>query len=658
MTEVDARPGGAGLLGRVLLCGALALAFTLLILQYSFRHGKLLVPLVYDDVGYFLDALTRLDAFHAGGIIALARAHVADPPHAPFATYLALGSFALLGVQEWAPYAGNVVIVWTLLAFVEHRYRDFPLRWRMVLLLFVLTIPVAGAAIFEFRPDIACGLLTAAGVVMTLDRPFITASPRHQAVAGACFGLALLVKPAIFGLTIVLAGVSLALATLSDLRAHSHGRRAIFRSYLAFALPAVIVPLPHLVLTWRYYLDYVHVALFAATKPIEAWPGNWLVQLRYYVDGPGGRQMLGGHVYLLLALLLAGAALRLLRVGTDDRLRLAARLVVLLVSLLIPALNPVKQGFFGVTFAILLALLALEELRESARDGSFGWGSGATALILLTAGACGFRWPPRQGDPGTPATTTRNRVVREIYRSVAEDGLRRDLHVVLTTVGRVNPEYLEFLARKEGRKGDKFVALGFEDGPDQVRKAFDGADFVVASEPGNSESYSLLPTGRIEGATLRLVASRPDFVQRAVIPTLGGKSYFVFERVRPFFGWRAVEGLLPEEGPYPRKGLPVVRWGCGPSSRLSVVEGVGGARKVILDGRSDLPGQVVTCQLDGVEIGRHIFAEAGRFEVWEIPLRLSPGAHLLELAYAISDPGAGPRRAVLYRKLQIMPASN
>jgi hypothetical protein len=184
----------------------------------------------------------------------------------------------------------------------------------------------------------------------------------------------------------------------------------------------------------------------------------------------------------------------------------------------------------------------------------------------------------------------------------------------------------------------------------------ESADFVLVGESGNSETFTNLPGGRIQEQLLAVVRSRPDYVERAAFPTLTGKPYFIFERIGPFFGWSAMEGFLDEEGPYPQWELPVVRWGRGPVSRLAVEDQHGGRRRLVSRCRSDFNGQVMTIRLDGTEIGRHAFTETGRFDQIEIPLVLAPGAHGVELDYAVSDSSpTGLNRAVLFEVLRLVP---
>src|SRR3954462_14352714 len=98
MKEVQgSKPSAGALATRVLLLAIPAAAFTLLVVQYSLRRGKLLVPPTFDDVSYLKDGLSRLDAFYRGGFLGLLVQFPKQPAHSPLAAFLAVSGFALFG---------------------------------------------------------------------------------------------------------------------------------------------------------------------------------------------------------------------------------------------------------------------------------------------------------------------------------------------------------------------------------------------------------------------------------------------------------------------------------------------------------------------------------------------------------------------------------
>src|SRR5262249_33016079 len=96
--------------GRAVLCAGVSIMFTAWVIQYSFRHYRLMIPPMFDDVGYFNDAFERLQQFDQEGIQGLVRSLRQNPPHSPYSTLLAFLAYGVFGIQNWAPYAANSVL--------------------------------------------------------------------------------------------------------------------------------------------------------------------------------------------------------------------------------------------------------------------------------------------------------------------------------------------------------------------------------------------------------------------------------------------------------------------------------------------------------------------------------------------------------------------
>src|SRR5437763_5515397 len=86
------------------VCVAFATVLTLLILQYSFNHGRLILYPTYDDCGYMVDGLMRVQMFYDYGWLGVGVQYLAYPPHSPYSTFMASLGFALFGSHDWAPY--------------------------------------------------------------------------------------------------------------------------------------------------------------------------------------------------------------------------------------------------------------------------------------------------------------------------------------------------------------------------------------------------------------------------------------------------------------------------------------------------------------------------------------------------------------------------
>jgi hypothetical protein len=90
-------------LTRLGLCIFFTALITMFVLQFSFRHGRLIALPSYDDIGYFNDGADRLQALYDAGVPALYQSYLHNPPHSPFETAMTMIAFATLGWHDWAP---------------------------------------------------------------------------------------------------------------------------------------------------------------------------------------------------------------------------------------------------------------------------------------------------------------------------------------------------------------------------------------------------------------------------------------------------------------------------------------------------------------------------------------------------------------------------
>lgn len=622
------------------------------------RHGRLLYAPGYDDVGYFNDGLIRLKQFYDNSVEGLVRGYVQTPPHAPFSTFLATASFAVFGRYDWAPYAADGLIILGLLLFVDFLLRGATLLQRILVYLTVLTLPFCAAAVAEFRPDTACGLLTAAGIVLLLRQPLWTASNRYKVFTGLIFGAAILVKPAIFPVTTALFSLSLVLATICDWICFRMARRieTTSKSWMLVILPALAVMLPHFLLAGSYIVQYIQTAVSGRDKALWALKGDTQWQLVYYLTGKGGHDMLSALLWLIVAVLAVGAILMLIEMNRPRVLRAAAFFVVTAAAYFIPAVNHMKSPFLAAAFYGLLLLgmvIVLRDLGMWFGIGRMGRTAGTMLLaVVLGVGLWLAKFPDALGDPADPQTISRNRVLGDVYAALQHAAEGRSLtRTFVTSAGELNAETLQYLALRDSLPMN-FADRHREDDLNLYRQELDRADFCIASEAGVEGVIDWLPSTKIQDQTLELVRSRGDFRQIAIVPTINGKRYFVFEKPGPFSGWDRIEGLAREEGPYPQWNLPVVRWGLGTATTAHFTAGPKGAVLHIV-ARADVPGQAMIVQLDGRVLIQHQFAKPGQFDTLNIPLEAQAGAHTVVLSYTKHDNNPDRPMAVLYQKLQV-----
>jgi hypothetical protein len=277
----------------------------------------------------------------------------------------------------------------------------------------------------------------------------------------------------------------------------------------------------------------------------------------------------------------------------------------------------------------------------------------ATLIVAVLLGIWLAKFPGVWGVRGSEAVESRNRLIRGIYATLKERSGSQKSSTFVTTFGTVNVETLRFLALQDGAEltlSDRHLSDNL---PDYAR-SLESADFAVASDSGNGEVPDWLPSTRVQGQTLALIRSSPDFVQIASFPTPSGKPYYVFERRPKFSGWKALSGMGEVEGPYPQWNLPKVRWGLGPASLLAVDGAQGGRMRLIISCYTHIPNQKVTVRFDGKRIAVHVLPVVGKVYRFETRLDVSRGPHSIELVYKdwVRDPPNRPR-ATLFAELQL-----
>ncbi|MGA2584971.1 MAG: hypothetical protein ABSG31_16990 [Tepidisphaeraceae bacterium] len=568
--DPSAKPasGAIQLLGRILMQVVLAAALTAYSIHFSMLHHRLMWRPIGDDAFYFNDALWRLRTLHNGGLIAWLREFWNQPPHAPFSTLLAMGSFSVFGWHDWAPYAGNGLIVLGLLLAAD--WLIGPATWWQRLLVYglVLSTRLPKMCIEEFRPDFASALASAIGVMFTLRKPMLRSRVIHPLVAGVWFGLAIFFKPTTFALSSIAFALSMALRMFMDYRrtipspgtpgegegggfsSQSHERPppqpspgvpeegergGIVKSFALALLGAAIVAGPFFIAGGREIFSYFYTNAFGDLQQVWAVHLSLLDSLRYYIDGQAGRFAIGqGQMYLLLAVAAAGVIIALIR-GQWDKLKFAAALAgVMLVAYAVPTAAVVKNVFFGGLWQILLLMAAIRALHLLLTETRGKWGQAAFILACVLS-ICMFEKPmAREAYAGAsdPRVIASNRLTADIYQAIKQRS--STAYVFIPAEGQsVEPACLTYLAGLDGNALN-FHPLDFARWNDEalIQQQLDAADFVIVGDPGNDEVRTNLPTIAGVAKYLADVQGRPDFQEIGFYPTANGKRYYLYEKNR------------------------------------------------------------------------------------------------------------------------------
>lgn len=523
---------------RALIWAALSAAFTLLVVQYSLARGKLVVPAHYDDVTYLRDGLDKLDGFYRGGFPGVVGRIALRPPHSPFSTALASTGYALFGVHDWAPYAANGVIILALLALVDFLTRGMRSWQQLAAGLFVLTVPIAAQAVYEFRPDVWVGLLTCAVIVLLLERPLVGASRAELLASGIIAGVALFSKTSIFPITLGLCGSALFAASVRDRVLFGRGAslRSLGRAWGMILLPALLIPLPYYVFNRHEIYDYITVNALGDNQNIWALHAGLRTHLLYYATGEGEQIMLGRHLILMAAVLIAGGAVFLLpRAGKSGAIKALGYALVLLVAFIGPTLNPIKDQFLAVTFDFLLIATTLLVLRNLLRDDhvphAARTGASVGLVLLVLAGAWYAKWPMYWGERNRADVVMRNRYMNDLYRAVCDAAAPDERGTVLVAVTGVfaNADAFAYMADKDGRRDLDFASDFVNKDLPAFDRWLDRSRLVIIGDPGNPEDDPNTPYTAMLDQTLARARGRADYRLIATCPVTAGKNYYVFQ---------------------------------------------------------------------------------------------------------------------------------
>jgi len=526
------------LLAHVLAWAVLAAGFTLLVVQYSLTRGKLIVPAHYDDVTYLRDALSKLDGFYRGGLNGLLGRAIDNPPHSPFSTIVAFAGYAIFGVRDWAPYAANGIIIFALLGFVDFATLGMRPWQKLAAFLFVLTVPLAAQSVYEFRSDMAVGLLTAFIIVLIFEESLTRSRTRHLVLIGLVLAITLLAKTSISPITLGLTGSALFAAGIKDrlLLGREANIAALAKSWAMILVPALLIPAPFYFRNRHEIFFYISVNALGSNSDIWKLHASVLTHILYYAIGAGGNTMLGRHALLFGAILAAGAAFVLSRQRKSEIARALCYGFMLLVAYIGPTLNPIKDPYLAVCFDFLLILVSLLILRDllSMASPSIARATQAALVAIVLIGAWYAKWPMYWGERTRADVVLRNRYVNDLYQGIRTHQRAEKTKVMVAVTGVfANPDTLGYLADKDGLTQLYFESEFTEPDIETFRRRLDTCQFVVIGDVGNPEDDPNTPYTALLPKTLPLVQSRPDYTLIATCPSLGGANYYLFQRRQP-----------------------------------------------------------------------------------------------------------------------------
>lgn len=547
----------------ILLSSGLAGLFTAANIIASLHHGKLSHPPSYDDIGYFVDAASRLQTFHDHNFLAMARTFIDDPPHAPLSTLLAMFGFTLFGTHAWAVPLVNGIWVFFVLLGLRLCLLAQPLAVYLAVALAVLAWPLTQFLVMEGRPDIVCGLLTAIGCFYILTAPWLDAPRRRILIAGLFAGLGLLAKPTIAPVTLGLFGLAALLASASDCaarRGKRTTRKRFFSTNLLFLAATLLVALPYFAFGWKQTVDYIYSVLFGVLSTFGIAKLTPAEHASYYLWGAGGWAMMGAWLYITAFLLLIAGILQRHWV-IDNRGRVAAIAAWCVATYLAVTLPTPKTPFLGVIVSctVLLLFIAafgglLAKIADFRSHNSFRLAPIAhksivgAALVIFIA----FIWhiyyrnEGRAHELASSAISARQFALIDQIVDASISASSQRMIIVLPAIGPyLNAEELQFAFLQRHIRNATAVSLYTTNKIADHLSAIAAATDVVLFEPGDPYMYSYLPSAAILPEITKKVTSDPGLVLEKTFESADSRHHVrLYHRLPPLQGVRAVSGFL------------------------------------------------------------------------------------------------------------------
>ena len=480
----------------------------------SFAHGRLASEPNYDDVTYLYSGTQVLHAFRSGAIVETLTSYM----HSPFSILLAAISFAIWGAKDWAPYAGNVVVVLCYLLALRHFLRRLPLGTQMGLLLAFLSLPFATMAVVEFRPDIMWATLVgfASVYLSTTRRDF---SSRQEALwIGCVYGAAMMTKPSTFLMTTSVIGLGGLLRILRQAWLGKLKLSGLAVWLLFFLLSSSLLAGFYYSLHYERIWGYFYENSFGKNKDIWIAPQTLSFHLGHYIAADFvaasnlGRWRLPLLAFVPLALLFSACRVK----EVEKRLVFASLATVVVATWLASSLFGMKSPFLGGAFygtLIFASAYLLAEVLNSVHGllaRPVVQLSTFTGLAILAFAM--HTWPAYSEWDFSRANFygRANRGVWKEIRKAAKTYMPTDgvLDVYYSNSSPIPPE-LQRLRALQSQVPLRMHTGSIAKSMEAQRALFERCDMIVVQDPRLPEVNPNFPGEKLQGQITEEVLSRP-----------------------------------------------------------------------------------------------------------------------------------------------------
>jgi hypothetical protein len=509
----------------IAIAAVLTAVFVAFQIQASLNAGTLSFPATYDDIMYYIDAARRVRTFWQGSIGDVLREYIANPPHAPGSTLLAAIGFLLFDIKPWAADAANALPLFVFVLILLRLYSDLPLGVALPAVIASLCIPIFGLAIVEFRPDMWCAGLAVVGTLLIAlrdPRDFRTA-----VAAGIAFAAALLMKPTLSPLVVILFGAALTLRLAPHLADRTALLSATFACLIVAGL-AILIAGPHYVLGLKNLVWYYREVIFGPGAAVWTPQISRTDKALYYLTGPGSLPSLGRWVYISPLTLAVPIVLSIRR----HALAWQAWIVVILalIAYAVVTLPGNKSPYLGVIFPGYVAGAIVVSAAYGLRSLYFRKMTGAAhiaAILLLCFAAYAYRtpWLLLNGTVLPPyIAASRLQVIDEAAQFFKLDPDLARKTVMLAQIGQyTNGESLIFKLLQDGGPTPTFVSEFLTDDLRRHVVLLNRADYVIALTRDNPDAIPWLPSAKIADQLNAMLPEKFELAKTIVPPEQPGE---------------------------------------------------------------------------------------------------------------------------------------
>ena len=358
-------------------------------------YGRLSIPVNYDDVSYFVDALGRVQILLEKDVWHFAESFIVAPPHAPYSTLAASLGFLFFGPELAAPYLVNGLALGLMAGFLLVLFRIPPLTSCCIAIVFI-ALPWFDISVMIFHPDLVAGFATAVIAAALVWQSEVLATRKRAVIAGLAAAAALLIKPVAAAMVVALWTIAWFCGALLAYREERSWKPSLIR--LAFGIiPIAVLAGPYFIDQLPNIVTYIYAG-FVTER--ETWSHNLAPSEHNFFYYKQAEIFFGGFLIPAFAgafaILLTGMAVRC----RPAALRFGAFILVCAFAYIVPASVEVKRTYYGgvlygciAVMIILVIHFIVDRLRLTgpfdrtaaptfmARVG--GWRGTCLALIFL-----------------------------------------------------------------------------------------------------------------------------------------------------------------------------------------------------------------------------------------------------------------------------------